>query len=350
MKTLKYCPELNTFTGSITASLVLCQLEYWFSKKDLKPFYKFLSPCEDEHYHQGDSWTEELGFTKAEFRTAFRRIGKVYKSKSEFLKSKDPFGDKLYLSYYDRIKKLTYYMRHNQKVDKLLENQHCVSPYSVDYPSSKIPTQKSSSIDPPTTITASPTVTVATISTPASPTTHPPTPIATTSAVYTTTPVTSTSAVHTDSPFTTSIPATTLRYDRILTLFHQHCPSLKPIMTLTSKCKWQLDKLCLSIKNKGLDLITSLTKAFTLVESSDFLCGKGGSTFKAAFGWIIRLDKFFAILDGVYKPFPEVQTKLITKPVTKPPSTFMRMYTHNFDLEALQAREDAYVEALYGQP
>lgn len=328
MKTLKYCPELNTFTGSITASLVLCQLEYWFSKKDLKPFYKFLSPCEDEHYHQGDSWTEELGFTKAEFRTAFRRIGKVYKSKSEFLKSKDPFGDKLYLSYYDRIKKLTYYMRHNQKVDELLENQHCVSPYSVDYPSSKIPTQKSSRLDPSTTTAASPIADTSPMTTTSAPTPH-----------------TSTTSLH-----TTSIPATTLPYDRILTLFHQHCPSLKPIMTLTSKCKWQLDKLCLSIKNKGLDLIISLTKAFTLVESSDFLCGKGGSTFKAAFGWIIRLDKFFAILDGVYKPFPEVQTKLITKPVTKPPSTFMRMYTHNFDLETLQAREDAYVEALYGQP
>ena len=74
MKNLRYCPELNTITGSVTASLLMCQLEYWFNKKGNKPFYKFLGPCEDEHYHTGDSWTEELGFTKAEFRTAFSKI------------------------------------------------------------------------------------------------------------------------------------------------------------------------------------------------------------------------------------------------------------------------------------
>ena len=305
MKTLKYCPELNTFTGSITASLLLCQLEYWFSKRDSKPFYKFLSPCEDEHYHKGDSWTEELGFTKAEFRTAFRRIGTVYKSKSEFLKSKDPFGDKLYLSYYDRIKKLTYYMRHDKKVDELLENQLCASPYSVDYPSSKIPQQESNRIDPPTA---------------------------------------------TASTIATSIPASILPYDHILALFHKHCPSLKPITGLTAKYKQQLNKLFKSLQSKGLDLISSFEKAFTLVEGSDFLCGKSNSTFKAAFGWIIRSDKFFAILEGAYKPFPQAQIKPRPGSTTRQPSTFMRMYTHGFDLEALQAREDAYVQALYGEP
>lgn len=315
MKTLKYCPELNTFTGSITASLLLCQLEYWFSKRDSKPFYKFLSPCADEHYYKGDSWTEELGFTKAEFRTAFRRIGTVYKSKSEFLKSKDPFGDKLYLSYYDRIKKLTYYMRHDQKVDELLENQHCASPYSVDYPSSKIPQQKSSCIHPSTTTTP--------------PTTH-------TSTIATTV-----------SPTTT---VSTLPYDHILALFHKHCPSLKPITGLTAKYTQQLNKLFKSLQSKELDLISSFEKAFTLVECSDFLCGKSNSTFKAAFGWIIRPDKFFAILEGAYKPFPQAQIKPRHCPTTRQPTTFMRMYTHGFDLEALQAREDAYIQALYGQP
>ena len=89
MQILRYCPELNALTGSVTSSLLMCQLDYWFDKTDHKPFYKFLSPCQDEHYHKGDSWTEELGFTKSEFRTAFSKIGKVYTTKTAYKKSPD---------------------------------------------------------------------------------------------------------------------------------------------------------------------------------------------------------------------------------------------------------------------
>ena len=149
MKTLKYCPQLNTLTGSITASLLLCQLEYWFEKTGSKPFYKFLEPCEDEHYQRGDSWTKEMGFTKPEFRTSFKRISKVYKSKSAFLASKDNFSDKLYLSYYDRIKKLTYYVRNHDAVAKFLENVDSILPYSIDYSSSKSTSQESISLSMP---------------------------------------------------------------------------------------------------------------------------------------------------------------------------------------------------------
>ena len=137
MKTLKYCPQLNAFTGSITASLLMCQLEYWFNHTNGEAFYKFLEPCQDEHYHIGDSWIEEMGFTKTEFRTAFKHIGKIYKSKTEFLKSKDKFCGKLYLSYYDRIKKLTYYLRNNDEASSLLRNLEDGLPYSLDYTSSK---------------------------------------------------------------------------------------------------------------------------------------------------------------------------------------------------------------------
>lgn len=294
MKTLKYCPQLNTLTGSITASLLLCQLEYWFDKTNTEPFYKFLEPCEDEHYQRGDSWTEEMGFTKPEFRTAFKRIGKVYKSRSEFLASKDKFSGKLYLSYYDRIKKLTYYVRNHDAVAKFLENADSILPYSIDYPSLKITSQESISLS----------------------------------------------------------MAAPIPYDQIVTLFHTCCPSLSKIHHLSSRCKKQLDSLCHKLTEKGKDILSCLEKGFKLVESSDFLCGRNKkSSWKALFSWIIRPDKFFAILEGAYAPFSipvPCHTPGPSASQTSGPK-FMRMYTHNFDIKALEARQEAYLEAHYGK-
>ena len=84
MNRLNYCPELNGVTGGINATILMMQLEYWFKRAESGRFYKFLEPCEDVNYRVGDSWVEELGFTKAEFRGAFSKIGKVYKSKKEY--------------------------------------------------------------------------------------------------------------------------------------------------------------------------------------------------------------------------------------------------------------------------
>lgn len=299
MKNLRYFPELNAITGSVTASLLMCQLEYWFDKKGNKPFYKFLGPCEDEHYHAGDSWTEELGFTKAEFRTAFNKIGTVYKSKTTYRASSNPFEGKLYLSYYDRSKKLTYYMRNHTLVNQLLENQDCVLPSFKDYSSSKITQPTYSSLD----LHATP-------------------------------------------------------YDKILDLFHTCCPSLNPITHLGATCKLKLDQLYHKLTQKGEDALALLEKAFTLAEASDFLCGRSGKrNRKAALGWIIRMDKFFAILEGQYTSFSTKQTSPssyappYTKSYTssvKPVSNFMRMYTHGFNIKELEAREQAYLEAHYG--
>jgi hypothetical protein len=121
-KQLKYYPELNGITGSINATLILLQLEYWSERCKGNQFYKFLDVCEHEKYRQGDSWVEELGFTKHEFRTAFAKIGKVYKSKKAFKESKYLFEGKYYASYYDRVKGLTFYIRNDEAVNKLLQN------------------------------------------------------------------------------------------------------------------------------------------------------------------------------------------------------------------------------------
>lgn len=69
-----YRPEYNEITGSVTASLFLQQIWYWWSRSGRKPFYKFRGPCKDKRYRVGDSWTEELGFTRRQFETARKKI------------------------------------------------------------------------------------------------------------------------------------------------------------------------------------------------------------------------------------------------------------------------------------
>ena len=83
--TITYRKELNSITGGVTATILLQQLIYWFDKNDSKPFYKFIEPCSNEKYTDGDSWTEELGFTKREFTGAYKKleaIGVVSKKKN----------------------------------------------------------------------------------------------------------------------------------------------------------------------------------------------------------------------------------------------------------------------------
>lgn len=106
------------------------QLDYWFDKYP-EGFYKFLSPClANKNYKNGDSWCEELGFSKNEFRTAFDQIGVRHGSKSAYCKANNPFLEitsdgqvieKYYCSYTDKIKGLTFYFRNTNKVNKDLD-------------------------------------------------------------------------------------------------------------------------------------------------------------------------------------------------------------------------------------
>jgi len=69
-----YRKELNSVTKSVTATILLQQLIYWFEHSNYKPFYKFIEPCSNALYKKGDSWTEELGFSKKEFSTAYKKL------------------------------------------------------------------------------------------------------------------------------------------------------------------------------------------------------------------------------------------------------------------------------------
>ena len=118
--TIPYVKELHSIAGGVLGCLVMQQLDYWFENHP-EGFYKFLLPSEHPAYKDGDSWTEELGMSVDEFRTAFDKIGHRYKSKSEFDKAENKFQGKFYCSYVDRRSNLTYYFRNHDLVDAALD-------------------------------------------------------------------------------------------------------------------------------------------------------------------------------------------------------------------------------------
>jgi hypothetical protein len=124
---IPYIKELRPHVGSVTSAILMQQLDYWFERYP-DGFYKFLEPSDHKAYQPGDSWTEELGFSKAEFRSAFDHIGIRYESKRAFDQKDeqrrfiDENGqEQFYASYKDRIKGLTFYYRNHAAVDTLLD-------------------------------------------------------------------------------------------------------------------------------------------------------------------------------------------------------------------------------------
>lgn len=304
MNQLKYYPSLNTLTGSINATLLMLQLEYWFSKSDANSFYKFLEPCEDAHYRTGDSWVEELGFTKAEFRGAFAKIGKVYKSKKEYESSTDKFQGKFYLSYYDRVKRLTYYLRHDKSVEEvnreianevLCKSIECVSaceqtelPISVDYNQLLLQEKDLSMTDTP--------------------------------------------------------------YEQIVEEFNTICTHLTPIKYLSNKRRQALDKLWQIVQGK----VDTIKAVFHTIHHNDFLSGRiVGKMWRATFDWIIKQDKFIAIWEGHYADRKEPadcsnrQGASLAVDKWQPrqkKKRFNRMMTHNWDYNLLEQMEQEYIE------
>ena len=74
---IPYRKELNKITGGITSTILLQQVIYWHQQMEGKPFFKFIEPCDHKEYKKGDSWCEELGMTKYEFSTAYKRLEKL---------------------------------------------------------------------------------------------------------------------------------------------------------------------------------------------------------------------------------------------------------------------------------
>lgn len=74
-RAIAYRPSFARCLGSVPAAILLQQIIYWYTTKSCEPFYKFKEPCEHQDYKAGDSWIEELVFTRFEFDAALRHIG-----------------------------------------------------------------------------------------------------------------------------------------------------------------------------------------------------------------------------------------------------------------------------------
>ncbi len=102
---------MNTLTGVSKHSFVLFkQLNFWHSKSG-DGFYKFLAPCEHPWYRKGDSWCEELKVTENTLRKYLKTLCASYSSKKSFGEKLDPFEGKPFASYFDRLRKITFYFQ-----------------------------------------------------------------------------------------------------------------------------------------------------------------------------------------------------------------------------------------------
>lgn len=117
---IKFYPGINSSIGCEKATLILGRLEYWFEKYK-NGFYKFVEPCNHPLYRDGDSWQEEIGFSRKIFAKAFDLVGVRYKSKSAFLKASDRFKGKLYASYHDRKTNQTYFVRNHDFASQFIK-------------------------------------------------------------------------------------------------------------------------------------------------------------------------------------------------------------------------------------
>lgn len=129
---IPYVKQLRPIAKSAVGCLVMQQLDYWFDKHP-KGFYKFLSPCPTPACKPGDTWTEELGVSSDEFRTAFDKIGIRYKSKTAFqsaategrqflAQNKAGQDDEyFYCSYTDKSSGKTFYLRNHALIDAALD-------------------------------------------------------------------------------------------------------------------------------------------------------------------------------------------------------------------------------------
>jgi DnaD/phage-associated family protein len=90
-RSITYRPRLNRVTGSVNATILFQQVLFRWEHNEGKPFYKFAAPAKDsKHYREGDSWQEEVGFTRGEFEGARKKIAVAVEkgqSKDELLQT-----------------------------------------------------------------------------------------------------------------------------------------------------------------------------------------------------------------------------------------------------------------------
>ena len=103
-RSIPYRPSLNRLTGSMSATILLQQIVYRWLGAGREPFSKYMAPCPKAL--PGDSWLEELGFTRHQFLTARARIAKRIRTKDSKHEARKKFlvvyyGDKWHNTWYE---------------------------------------------------------------------------------------------------------------------------------------------------------------------------------------------------------------------------------------------------------
>ena len=114
---IAYRPEWVSFTGSVTAAILLAQIVHHSRNKNGEPFYKFIEPCSHQLYRPGDSWVEELGFTPEMVALALKKIAvKISKD--------DPATNypEALVWYYTNVSRVTYYKLNAPRMAEVLED------------------------------------------------------------------------------------------------------------------------------------------------------------------------------------------------------------------------------------
>ena len=118
---ITYRPALREIGGSITGTILLQQIIYWDDKCGGK-FFKFSEPCDHSMYRPGDSWSEELGMSAKELRTALNKFAFKCGAKNKELYGADyeKMRDKAVVQYYTDSSRVTWYILNREVIGNLL--------------------------------------------------------------------------------------------------------------------------------------------------------------------------------------------------------------------------------------
>lgn len=112
---ITYRPSLRKICNSVTSTILLQQILYWWIKNGKKPFYKFKEPCMHHNYNDGDSWCEELAFSKKEFDSSLKRIAIKLNSKSK------QTDHQMFVEYWSTQDRKTFYQINEENLGKVLK-------------------------------------------------------------------------------------------------------------------------------------------------------------------------------------------------------------------------------------
>jgi len=166
-RVILYRPELGRLTGSVTSAILLSQIIYWAVRKNGR-FYKFKEPPKrkqgegDEDYQVrvrpyriGDSWTEELGFTRKVFDQALKQIATKHRSvppkdPSEAEQGMEALRHELQASitYHTDLNRVTWYYVDLNRFERVIERVYVTSHPAVTQSSNgALPSSENTCID-----------------------------------------------------------------------------------------------------------------------------------------------------------------------------------------------------------